>query len=116
MSLNGFILEQVHFSQPPAITLNGDAHIRHTVGTDFTDPGVTATDPEDGTLGSDDITISYLQPSVVPGWLRRTLTPASSFGSRPTRGSSRMVGKTSRVTSTMPLHMATRKWNWLRTR
>ncbi|NDB66218.1 MAG: DUF5011 domain-containing protein, partial [Euryarchaeota archaeon] len=37
------------------------------MGEDFTDPGVTATDPEDGTLTGDSITISYSSPWFEPG-------------------------------------------------
>jgi MYXO-CTERM domain-containing protein len=37
----------------PVITLNGSAFVRLTVGDSYTDPGATASDPEDGDLTAD---------------------------------------------------------------
>ncbi len=40
-------------NQAPTIALNGDAKIELRVGETFTDPGATASDPEDGDISSD---------------------------------------------------------------
>ena len=37
-------------NEPPVITLNGSASVSLTVGDTFTDPGATASDPEDGDI------------------------------------------------------------------
>ena len=66
LSLNGFDLLQTVYSDIPVLTLNGDNPIRHEMGTNFTDPGVTATDTEDGTLSADKITVSYETPWFEP--------------------------------------------------
>ena len=52
-------------SEPPTITLNGDSTIRLPMGTAFTDPGATATDPEDGDI-SGDIVVTYQSPPAEP--------------------------------------------------
>ena len=44
---------------PPTIALVGEASIQVPFESDFTDPGVTATDTEDGDLTGDSITITY---------------------------------------------------------
>jgi hypothetical protein len=59
-------LDPTSAGEPPTIVLNGASLIRHEVDTAFTDPGVTATDPEDGPLTGDSITISYIAPLVNP--------------------------------------------------
>ena len=40
------------YDRPPTITLNGDNPLKVDIGTDFTDPGASATDFEDGDLGT----------------------------------------------------------------
>ena len=52
-------------SEPPVITLSGEDYVRISVGDDFTDPGATATDAEDGDLDGS-IVITYLQPPFDP--------------------------------------------------
>ncbi len=51
-------------SEPPVVTLNGSDYVRLSVGTAFTDPGATATDQEDGDLGT--VTVTYQAPPTVP--------------------------------------------------
>lgn len=51
-------------SEPPVITMTGDANMRLALNGTFTDPGATATDPEDGDL--DTITMTYHAPPSDP--------------------------------------------------
>ena len=68
-------------NQPPTITLLGDNPITITEGDEFTDPGATATDPEDGDITADIVvggdTISTTTP---PGTYTITYNVTDSEG------------------------------------
>ena len=54
-------------SEPPVVTLNGESYMRVPIGTAYTEPGATATDPEDGDL--DTVEITYEGPWTAPSAL-----------------------------------------------
>lgn len=66
MNLNGFVIQKIVYSELPVVTLNGESEMRHEIGENFSDPGVTAVDAEDGTLDAGSISLSYMPPWVDP--------------------------------------------------
>jgi hypothetical protein len=61
----------------PVITLEGDAEMTLTVGDDFTDPGFTATDAEDGDL-TDDVVVTGTVDTETAGTYTITYTVEDS--------------------------------------
>ncbi|KFE62548.1 DUF5011 domain-containing protein [Hyalangium minutum] len=59
----------VQDTQTPTLTLNGDADITHACGTNFEDPGFTASDVCYG-----DLTSEVVQTGYVNGWVEGTYT------------------------------------------
>lgn len=64
--LDGIDPTQPHVNQPPSIALVGAATMTIAQGSQFTDPGATATDAEDGNLTGSIVTTSNVKTSV-PG-------------------------------------------------